>query len=476
MTHTCSNPECGENDPSRFRVRNKNTGRLEPKCRTCENRDRRDRRKKNRANPNNYESSSELIAALTTEVHTDEATGVITASVKSVGVPSDPRDFLVSRGLDPKAYVIIDSKIGCHAVTMKIKNEDGIDVPTQVLNFNLSVKFAPVELKAFEFEPIKSLRIEIRDSKPRDRKPQKKMRKVLIFPDSQNGFQRDTMTGELYPFHDRRCWDLGFQMIEAWQPDDILLLGDMADLCESGKYTSSLEMKTSMELALHELGFCLGKIRQLLPDGKIQWIPGNHEQRLEKAMLENFAEGYGVKKYNHYKMPNPKYPAMSIPFLLGLEDIGVEWLEGYPDGIVELGLGCEAFHGTKAKSEGGDTAKAYLNDGQKSCIYGHIHRNEVCWKTVYSHGQPRYKFAASPGTWAVVGGRLPGVKKRTNQQNGMLLLSYDPNGYDINPLNYPIIEGEMFFDGYKLTGNFDMEELCDVTGHDYLVGTRRLVA
>jgi hypothetical protein len=462
--------KCGESkDLSQFRVK-KSTGTVRTDCRTCENKDRRDRKNKNKKN-NEFESSSKMKTTLTTEVHTDEATGVITAVVKSVGVPADPKEFLVSRGLDPDAYEIIDSRIGCHAVTMKIKDE-----PVQVMNFNLNVKFVPVKLKAFEFEPIKSLRIEIKDSKPRERSPQNKMRKVIVFPDSQNGFQRDMLTGELYPFHDRRCWDLGFQMIEAWQPDDILLLGDMLDLCGSGKYTSSLEMKNSMELSLHELGFCLGKIRQMLPDGVIQWIPGNHEQRLEKALLENFAEGYGVKKYNHYKMPNPKYPAMSIPFLLGLEDIGVEWLEGYPDGIVELGLGCEAFHGTKAKSEGGDTAKAYLNDGQKSCIYGHIHRNEICWKTVYNHGVPRYKFAASPGTWAIVGGRLPGVKKRTNQQNGMLLLSYDPNGYDINPLNYPIIEGEMFFDGYKLTGNFDMEELCDVTGHDYLVGQRQLVA
>lgn len=469
MTHICSNPECGESNPERFRVRNKNTGRLEPKCRTCENKERNSRRKKKKTS--DFESSSKMKTKLTTEVHTDEATGVITAVVKSVGVPADPKEFLVNRGLDPEAYEIIDSRIGCHAVTMKIRDE-----PVQVMNFNLNVKFAPVKLKAFEFEPIKSLRIEVKDSKSRERSPQNKLRKVLILPDSQNGFQRDIITGELYPFHDRRCWDLSFQMIEAWKPDDVILLGDMADLCETGKYTSSLEMKTSMELALHELGFCLGKIRQLLPYGKIQWIPGNHEQRMEKALLENFSQAYGVKKYNHYKMPNPKYPAMSIPFLLGLEDIDVEWLEGYPDGIVELGLGCEAFHGTKAKSEGGDTAKAYLNDGQKSCIYGHIHRNEVVWKTTYQHGIPRYKFAASPGTFAIVGGRLPGVKKRTNQQNGMLLLSYDPNGYDINPLNYPIIEGEMFFDGYKLTGNFDMEELCDITGHDYLVGQRRLVS
>lgn len=470
--HVCKTPNCGESDLSKFRI-DKRRGTPRHECRKCENKARSNRAKRKRrlADPDNYESSGELQSKLTTEVHTDEATGIITANVKSIGVPSDPKDFLKSRGLRVEDYEIISSKIGCHAVTMKIKDE-----PVQVMNFNLQVVFAPVKLKPFEFEPIKSLRIEIKDSKPRTKPAQKKLIKALIFPDSQNGFQRDLLTAELHPFHDRRCWDLGFQAIEAWKPDRVILLGDMLDLCETGKYPNSLEMKISMELAMHEMGFCLGKMRQLLPSAILDWVPGNHEQRMDKAIIENFSQAYGVKKYNHYKMPNPKYPVMSVPFMLGLEDIDVNWLEGYPDGIVELGTSCEVFHGTKAKSEGGDTARAYLNDGQKSCIYGHIHRNETVWKTVYTHGTPRFKFAASPGTWAIVGGRLPGVKKRTNQQNGMLRVTYDPNGDFINVEPIAITDGRMFMDGELFAGNFDMDELCDVTGHDYLFGQRRLVA
>jgi hypothetical protein len=167
---------------------------------------------------------------------------------------------------------------------------------------------------------------------------------------------------------------------------------------------------------------------------------------------------------------------MSVPHILGLEEIGVKWHKDYPNGLIDIGLNCELFHGTKAKSHGGDTAKAYLNNTRKSCIYGHIHRNELVWHTFYVHGKPHYRFAASPGTFALVGGKTPAVKDDCNWQNGMLRVTYDPTGEFINVEPIAITNGRMFMDGELFVGNFDMEELCDVTGHDYLVGQRRLVA
>jgi hypothetical protein len=58
----------------------------------------------------------------------------------------------------------------------------------------------------------------------------------------------------------------------------------------------------------------------------------------------------------------------------------------------------------------------------------------------------------------------------------MLRVTYDPDGDFINVEPIAITDGKMFMDGELFVGDFDMEELCDVTGHDYLVGQRRLVA
>lgn len=474
MTHTCK--VCGETDIAKFRV-DKRRGKPRTDCRKCENKARRERQKR-RNNPDNYESLGELENKLSTKIHTDEATGVITATVNTVGVPADPKEFMISRGLNPDDYEIIDSSIGCSSVTMKLRGEDGVETPTQVFNFNLKVKFVPVALKAFAFEPIKPLRIEIKEYKPKLRKQKnKKLRKALIFPDSQNGFYRDLTTSELIPFHDRRCWDLSFQAVEYWQPDDVFYLGDMWDLAAMGKYTNPPEVKYTSELSGHELAFCIGKHKQIKPDINQEFVPGNHEKRMRELLLNNFSEAYGIRQYVHDKnRPDPIYPIISVPHILGLEEIGVKWHKDYPNGLVNLGTNCELFHGTKAKSHGGDTAKAYLTNTRKSCIYGHIHRNELVWYTFYVHGVPQYRFAASPGTFALVGGKTPAVKDENNWQNGMLRVIYDPEGDFINVEPISIINGKMFMDGEMFEGNFDMEELCDVTGHDYLVGQRRILA
>jgi hypothetical protein len=245
----------------------------------------------------------------------------------------------------------------------------------------------------------------------------------------------------------------------------------MLDLCDwSDKYLSSPEMKATTELAGHELAWCIGKHRAICPKANIDYLEGNHEKRWVNALLKNIQAAYGIYPYSHNSEPKPKYPLFSIPTLLGLDKIDVNYLGDYPDGDLWLGKGCRVHHGTKAKSFGGETAKSYLRDCDYSVIYGHLHKNEIAWFTSHVQGDIKYRFASSPGTFAAIGGRIPAVNKTHNWQNGMMVITYDPDGYDINPELIPIINGEMIYQGEKFVGNFPLDELCDDTGHDYYVG------
>ena len=292
-------------------------------------------------------------------------------------------------------------------------------------------------------------------------------RKALIIPDSQNGYVRDLRTGVLTPFHDRRCWDIAFQIAEIEQPDDIVFLGDMLDLCDwSEKYVSGPEAKATTEAAIHELAWCMANLRAICPDADINYIPGNHELRMDKLLERHAPSIIGIKPYTNGET-EPRYPHVSIPALMGLEKLRINYLDNYPEGSLWLGEGCEIIHGGKVKSNGGDTAKAYLRDCDRNIIYGHIHRFELAYRTTHIRDEVVTRFAASPGTFSLLGGLTPSVHRRSDWQNGLMLSTYDPDSTDFDPGMIPINDGVCLYKGEKLYGDFPLEELIEDLGFNY---------
>jgi hypothetical protein len=120
-------------------------------------------------------------------------------------------------------------------------------------------------------------------------------------------------------------------------------------------------------------------------------------------------------------------------------------------------------HGDKVVSNN-STTKKYLDNERISVIYGHIHRNEVAYRTRATEDGPRTIMAASPGCLCRIDGAVPSAKSGRNDfglpiykgaenwQQGLAMVQYQPKGVGGEYFSY---EPMWIFDG---RGNFRGEE------------------
>tara|TARA_R110000824_G_scaffold401260_1_gene611487 strand:+ start:229 stop:1677 length:1449 start_codon:yes stop_codon:yes gene_type:complete len=277
------------------------------------------------------------------------------------------------------------------------------------------------------------------------RKPHKALKKALIIPDAQFGFRRDINTGVLDPFHDRNAIDCVLQVAEKEKPDIIIYLGDMLDLPEwSDKFLVSPEFFFTTQPAINELYWWTSEFRKHCD--KFVYIEGNHELRMSKAISKNIIAAYNLKPANE-----PRKVQMTIPTLLALDDLGVEYLGPYPSGEFWINDNLRVSHGTIAKKGNADTVKAILSQARNSEIVGHIHRHEMAQKTVHPRKGLRTYVAYSPGTVARIEPNIvPAFSARNDWQQGFAVVSYqDGDGlFQIAP--YSIHEGVTLYAGEEI--------------------------
>lgn len=311
--------------------------------------------------------------------------------------------------------------------------------------------------KSIEFEPIQPVRYNLPTPRNTETTKTKSYKTALIVPDSQNSYYRDARTGYLDPVHDRRCWALVFHLCEALKPDNVVLLGDMLDLPDfSKKYLCTPEMRNTTQATLNEMGFILSRIRTLLPDCKFDYILGNHEKRLPNSIVDSMIAAYGLTRANdHFGLP-----VMSLPYLLGLDELNIGVTEPFPDGKVWLNKEFMCCHTTGYRSGYGATAKKFLDEGLYSVVQGHQHNLEFLSRTVFAaDGRLVNRIAGSPGTIARLDGVVPAQKKENNWQQSLWLVHYEPDGYEFSVEILTINNGVMIYRGERTEADYPIEEL-----------------
>lgn len=292
----------------------------------------------------------------------------------------------------------------------------------------------------------------------------KELKSAVVIPDSQNGYMKDMETGELTPFHNRKCWDLAIKLIKEVKPETVVLLGDMLDMAEwTLKYQRKPQMFFTTQAALIELNWWLAKIRKIVPEAEIIYLEGNHEDRLSRALMENMKAAYMLKKADEVESD----PMLSVPNMLGLDDLNIEYRGDYPNNEYWLNENAVCHHGDSVSSVPGKTAGNAVKDARATMIFGHSHRLEMASKTIYAiKGDVTYR-AISLGTFAKIGGKTPGKKEKQNWQNAVGVVKYKEGNdiFEIYPLfiqhnhliwNDKVFEGESRLDEMKQ--DIDWEE------------------
>jgi hypothetical protein len=150
---------------------------------------------------------------------------------------------------------------------------------------------------------------------------------------------------------------------------------------------------------------------------------------------------------------------MSIPYLLRLDELNVQYVGAYPAGEYWVTKTLRAIHGTTVRSNG-STASSYVNKNPHiSTVFGHVHRQEMQYKTVHDQDGPIRSVSASPGCLCRVDGAVPSygsglteqgrpVKHWEDWQQGVMIGWVKPDdSFTLQPIH--IMDGWALYEGQE---------------------------
>lgn len=372
-------------------------------------------------------------------------------------------DIVLAYGLDPAKWVVTDWSIDDGTIWVR-DDPDAAAVTRQ--SRRCKAKFAPrrtVEPKTVvgpKWEPVKPASSKVTVKAPKTFNIVKDYKTVLVMPDQQIGYREEASGEELIPIHDEVAMATAIQLAASIGPELIVNVGDMLDLETFSKYlddpaftrtTNPSIVRTHQELAMQ---------KEIAPE--VVWLKGNHEDRINKHILANCRAAYELKRAD--ATPDD-WPVWSIQNLVCLKELGVTYIDQYPDGEHWLDTQTLRFiHGSKYNSAG-STASQYVKEGPFSTIFGHTHQAEIVYTTgKVAGGSARVTFAGSPGTLASRTGLVPGYHA-SNDSNGranevvnnwqaaVILVHYCPGvAYSERAELIIIDEGQALYGGQLYTG------------------------
>lgn len=165
--------------------------------------------------------------------------------------------------------------------------------------------------------------------------------RVLIIPDTHS------------PYEDKRAWKLMIKAAEFLKPTIILILGDFADCFCISDHDKDPNRMNKLDW---EMGEAHKLLKQLTTLGakRIIYCSGNHEYRLIRYLRNKCPELYNL---------------ISIPQLLKLKELGIEWVE-YKD-FIQVG---KLFATHDCGTAGKLAHYSALDIFQRNVVTGHTHR------------------------------------------------------------------------------------------------------
>jgi hypothetical protein len=314
---------------------------------------------------------------------------------------------------------------------------DGVSVSVEKESIAQTLEITPQNLPSYGKASIASIKIKI-GKLDKDDKP-KGFKKMLVVPDQQIGYHLD-VDGNKTTTHDEAAINVTHQVAgyldQRYGLDTIVNLGDALDLPGFSTHRSAPGFMgpAPTQLAIDRYGTEVAVQRELAPNADIIAFFGNHEDRLNKSIIDKLPNLYGISKANE------RNPVLSIANLCRFEEYGITAIDVYPDGIYWANDYLRFMHGNTVASALGGTAAKYLNGSQVSTVYGHIHRLEFLMAQTENNTGKRDIFAGSPGCLARIDGVLPssatGIKpsggqagiKNEKWQHGLFIIDYEPEG------------------------------------------------
>lgn len=173
------------------------------------------------------------------------------------------------------------------------------------------------------------------------------------------------------PFHDPAAVAVARSIVKDVNPDILLDMGDGLDCWQISDYDTDPSREGSLQddidaekVEMHQLAQCAPKARRVR-------LEGNHEDRLRRLIWRLPGAARQLTQLRVFR------DSMSIPYLLGVEESGWEYVPTDKQSRASILPKLIAIHGHQLKGsttvEGANARKAIQKYG-RSCIVGHHHR------------------------------------------------------------------------------------------------------
>jgi predicted phosphodiesterase len=224
------------------------------------------------------------------------------------------------------------------------------------------------------------------------------------------------------PYHDKSALAVAIKYIEDLQPDQIVLNGDIVDFYSVSKYQKDPMRIDTLQSEIDETRAFLGLLRKQHPNAEITFIRGNHEERLEKFLIDRASALTSLR-------------CLSLDDLFGLSEFNIKFVDtGIAIGKLDI------THGEVARTLPGSSVRAHFERTHRSTLIGHVHRLNInrmrdAYGThlLIENGclcmlQPEY------------------ARMMTNWQQGFNVIEYSPKSGDFLVHQHCIVNGELAVD------------------------------
>jgi predicted phosphodiesterase len=168
------------------------------------------------------------------------------------------------------------------------------------------------------------------------------------------------------PFHNEAGCRNFLKFSKDLQPDHIVLNGDVLDCYSLSRFPKAPGMPDLQEEIDIGVEF-LSELRTNCPLATIDYLEGNHEERLKRIVKEQHSL-YGLR-------------ALTLPKLLFLDDLQIKY-HSYCHPVDFNGNMLSIVHGHKVSKDSGASAKSHLlGNGFYNVIIGHTHRMGLFYHT-----------------------------------------------------------------------------------------------
>lgn len=164
-----------------------------------------------------------------------------------------------------------------------------------------------------------------------------------------------------FPYENFDAIEQASKFMEQYQPKYIILLGDVVDCYSLSRFDHDPKRILSLQKEFDLASAYLTDLRENFPRARIIYIEGNHEKRLQKYLN------------SHPEISSLR--TLTIPELLGLDSIGVEYLPNFYLGDLYL------THGEIVRKYSGQSARGEMDKNDYSGVSAHTHRLSQVFKS-----------------------------------------------------------------------------------------------